>query len=314
MLVFFATIASGADDPALVEACAGDDPAACAALGASRRDGGDPRGAVKAFASACKLGSREACVDEGIVLEALTPGSPKAMSMYQSACEAGVWRGCGERAATAYLAHDLDTALSWATRGCPSELPPTCAADPACNAGARRSCRVVYAVSDDLQRWDGAIASGTATCKLGDLDLCKVTAGTPHLSNAQHLELLRIGCDELSDASTCNEYGIQLSLGDLGVHDEPAGLARIERACELGSVDACLGRAETLASNPATAAQAGPYFAKACALGSKSACKRAPRAPPAQRPVLPTGRRRVPRARPGRPLRRGPCRTSRGWG
>jgi TPR repeat protein len=286
MWIWMVVSALAADDAALAAACKAKDAAACSALARSVVTT-DPKGALKSYRKACKLGHAEACVDSGLLFASGVAGVPdidEARRSFEQACTAGSVRGCAERAASAQEARDDAGAATWATRGCERHEDAACLADEVCRSSVARSCGIVYGIAEGDQQFDRAIEFGTRACRLGDVELCLLAYNTPRLDASKKLAILKLGCEEQQMAPMCNELGMQLVLGDLGEQDEVAGIALVDRACTLGSVEACLSRADSFASNPATAVQAVPFFERACALGSTAACAAVERAQAAGAP------------------------------
>lgn len=280
MLLTIVASAFAADDAALAAACKAKEAAACAELGRAGVTT-DPKRALKSYRKACTLGHAEACVDVGLLYASGVAGPPdadEANRNYEQACAAGSLRGCAERGAAAQAAGDDAGAMSWASKGCDRHEDAACVADAVCRSAVVQACSVVYGIAEGEQQFDRAIEVGTRACRLGDAEMCLLAYNTPRLDAARKLGILRLGCEEQQIAPMCNELGMQLVLGDLGEKDEVAGIGFVDHACELGSVDACESRGDSFASNPATAAQAVPFYAKACALGSKPSCARVERA------------------------------------
>lgn len=217
--------------------CRPKDEGGCLALGEAEVGRGDTRAARGAFEKACKVGP-SGCGRAGELAVAMGDRAD-AVALFEKGCAGGDIPSCAGRAAIAFDDRAYEDAITWGSKGCVSEREIE-------RIGT--ACRAVYAAADVTRRFDVALAAGMTACLLGDAQMCGMAYDTPHLTDAQRIEVLQKGCEQGGDAAMCYELGVQMSAGDLLPENEPEGARLITRACDSGYLQAC-ERAEAVSAS-----------------------------------------------------------------
>ncbi|MFZ5475316.1 MAG: tetratricopeptide repeat protein [Myxococcota bacterium] len=206
------------------------------------------------FQGPCAAGEPDACYAMAEV--ATTP--QEAVPPLKRACELGSWVACHE--------------FRIRTRTFPSEVGDRLLANAEadCLAGASRLCEVAV-INGVLQYTDPPRAERLRrrACELGDADACLF------VDRARARVLDDRYCEAASHGPSCARAGEAWIEGRDGPVDVAVGIARLERACELGHAQGCADLAWQLSEGervPDDLPRAKALYARACDLGAGWVC------------------------------------------
>ena len=203
------------------QACAGEDGAGCARVGALRARARQPAEAYAAFSKACARHDLASCVEAGALADAgagAAPDPARARELYRVACEADVARGCVALAALVGTGRggprNWGEAVALADRACAAKHRPGCA-EAARLRRSRPDARCTTEAACDALCDEGI---GPSCTTLGDL---RADRDAGHDACTDASEAYERGCDH-GDGASCLRLG------------------RDDDACARGALDGCV--------------------------------------------------------------------------